>query len=909
MSERRPEWSKDLRERLSGLRLTPEREIEIVEELSQHLDARASDLEAGGLTREAARAAALAELDTSDLLRRLEPLRQARAPEPIAPGTTSGGLAAGLWRDAKLSVRLLRARPAFTAVAMLTLALGLGANTAIFSVVHAVLLRPLPFHEPDRLVFLWSSAPERAVENLTPGRLVDFRTRMTSFESSAGLGHFSLNLTGRGAPERVSAASVSAPFFDVLGVRALHGRTFNASGGDEDTVVLTHGIWTTLFDADPSIVGTSITLSGKPRTVLGVMPASFVWPSVNSRPSTGPGPEVFLPASRHDIPDMPVDRGEDLRLNRNTGYLRMVARLRPGATLESANAEAAAIAAALEREHPGSDIRRGASVIPVRDHLLGGTSRPLLLVLGAVTCVLLIACANVANLLMGRAASRRREFQLRLALGAGRRQLIQQLLVESAVLSLAGGALGIVLAWWTLEALVRAVPDGIMRLDETTLSLPVLAFSLGLATITAVLFGLLPALQAGRMEGRAGLRDDNRTVGGGATGRARAVLVAAEVAVAVVLVVGATLLVRSFVALQRVDVGLDVERLLTFDLRLSGERAESPQLQVAFYEQVLERLRAIPGVAGAGMAVTLPIGGDDFGAPVTIDGQPRPPAGQAPTAGLQMVSPGYFGAAGMPLLAGRDVRLADERDGRQVAVVNRAFAERHWPGESPIGKRFWLGTDTSEPVTEVVGLVGDVRHGGPAAAPRQEFYLPYTQSSFSFMAVVVRAHGDPASLAPLVRQAVLALDPAQPVGRLSTMEAHVHESLSQPRFLSSLTLLFGGLALVLAAIGIYGVMAWSVAVRTSEFGVRLALGARPSALLRQVLREGLVVVGAGAAAGLVLAAMLGQLIGSLLYATSPTEASTYAAAAAIVFTASLAAIAVPAARATRVDPMRALRAE
>lgn len=904
-----PEWKHEIARHLAGLSLDPAREMEIVEELTLHLEARYDELRGDGMSEHEARRAALASLDAGDLRARLAPLRQAGMPERVAAGAPRDAWLAGIWRDVRHAVRLLRARPAFTAVALLTLALGLGANTAVFSVVHAVLLRPLPFHEPDRLVFLWSSAPERPVDNLTPGRLADFRDRMTSFASSAGLSQFSVNLTGRGTPERLSAASLSAPFFDVLGVQALHGRTFRAGGGDEGTVVLTHELWQAAFNADPSVVGTSITLSGRPRTILGVMPASFVWPSVSSRPSAGAGPALFLPASRHDIPDMPVDRGDDLRLNRRAGYLRAIARLAPDATLESAGAEAAAIAAALEREHPDTDIRRGAVVIPMRDHLLGSTSRPLLLVLGAVALVLLIACANVANLLLGRAAARRREFQLRLALGAGRGRLVQQLLIESAVLSLAGAALGIALAWWTLGTLVRMVPQGIMRLEETTLSVPVLVFSLALSTLTAVAFGLLPALQAGRMEGRTGLRDDNRTVGAGSTGRARATLVAAEVAVAVALVVGASLLVRSFVSLQRVDVGLDVDRLLTFDLVLSGERAQAQASQVAFYERVLERIRAIPGVAGAGMAVTLPIGGDDFGAPVTIDGRPQPPAGQAPVAGMQMVSPGYFDAAGMPLLAGRDVSLTDVRDGRQVALVNRAFAERHWPGESPIGKRFWLGSDTSDPAMDVVGLVGDVRHGGPSRAPRQEFYMPYTQSSFSFMAVVVRAHGDPAALAPAVRQAVLALDADQPVARLSTMEAHVREALSQSRFLSSLTLLFGGLALVLSAIGIYGVMSWSVAVRTKEFGVRLALGARPGTLLRQVLAEGLLVVGAGTAAGLLLAAALGRLLRTLLFETSSTDAATYAVAAAIVFTASLVAIAVPAVRATRVDPMRALRSE
>ena len=903
------EWGSEVRRRLEGLALGPERELEIVEELSLHLEARAEELRRNGAAPAGARATALAEIDARVLRERLAPLRQSRAPEAITPGVARGSLVQDLWRDFRLAVRILRARPAFTAVAVLTLALGLGANTAIFSVVHAVLMRPLPFDEPDRLVFVWSTAPERPTENLSPGRLHDFGLRTSSFESFAGFSHLSFNLTGRGTPERLSGASVASSFFDVLGVSALHGRTFTPDMAGTPVVVLGHPVWVRAFGADPAIVGAAITLNGRPHTVVGVMPPTFVWPTVATNPAPGPGPELFAAATRFEIPDMPVLRDEDPRRNRRTGYLRAVARLKDGVSHDAAQAEVAAIAAALSREYPETDTQRGAVIVDVREHLLGGTSQPLMLMLGAVTFVLLIACANVANLLMGRAASRRREFEVRLALGAGRRRLIQQLLVESIVLSLAGALVGILLAWWSLGALVSAIPDGMLRIEQTSLSLPVLGFALALATATAAIFGVLPALQAARIEGQGGLRDDGRTVGKAGRGRARTLIVAGEVAVAIALVVGAALLVRSFVSLQRVNVGLDVDHLLTFDLVLSGDRAEYQARQVAFYEQVLERIRAIPGVAAAGMAVTLPIGGDDFGAPVTMEGKPLPPEGQEPTAGYQMVSPGFFDAAGVALVAGRDVALSDTREGRPVAVINEAFAARHWPGERALGRRFRFGRDFDVPAMEVVGIVRDLRHYGPGEPARAEFYQPYSQSSFSFMAVVVRAHGDPASLAGPVREAVTAIDPAQPVSRVMTMGAHLRNSLAEPRFLSGITLLFGGLALVLAAVGIYGVMAWSVAERTKEFGVRLALGARPGTLLRQVMQEGLLVVGSGAVAGLFLAVGVGRVIASLLFETSPTEPVTYAVAAGIVFTAALLAIAIPAVRATRVDPMRALRSE
>ena len=901
-------WTPEIERRLSGLAIDPARAMEIIEELSLHLDARLTEFRRQGMSDADARAAALAELDDEDLLRgRLAPLRLSRAPEPIAAGAPRGRVFGDIWRDVRLAVRMLRARPGFTIVAVLTLALGLGANTAIFSIVHAVLLRPLPFGEPDRLVFVWSTSPDRPLENLTPGRLVDFMQRAQSLESVAGISHIPLNLTGRAVPERLSASSVSSSFFDVLGVKPLHGRTFDRAAGQNREVVLSHALWTRLFNADPAVVGTSIPLNAQPHTVVGVMPSTFVWPTVAINPVAGPGPEIWVAARRHEIPDMPVDRGDDLRLNRRTGYLRAVARLKAGQTIESANAEAAAIAAALEREHPQSDQRRGARVVPVRDHLLGDSARPLLLIGSAVTFVLLIACANVANLLMARAASRRREFEVRLALGASRGRLVRQMLVESAVLSIVGAALGAVVARWSLGALIAAVPAGLLRIEEASLSLPVLAFSFAAALITSALFGLLPALQAARLAGKAGLRDDSRTVGRAGRARVRTLIAGAEIAIAVALVVGASLLVRSFVTLQRVDVGLDIDRLLTFDVALSGERAQYQSQQVAFYERVLERLRAIPGVTAAGMAVTLPIGGDDFGAPVTFEGRPLPPQGQEANAGFQMVSPGYFAAAGMALIAGRDVAITDTRDRTPVAVINKSFAAAHWPGEYAIGRRFRIGGDPTDPFIEVVGIVDDIHHYGPARPARAEFYLPYSQSSFSFMSVLVRTDGDPGALSPAVRRAVAEVDPQQPVAKLTTMEAHMRDALAQPRFLSAVTLLFGGLALTLAAIGIYGVMAWSVTARAQEFGVRLALGARPSRLLRQVLGEGMLVVAAGALAGLAVAAALSSLIASFLFETAPRDPAAYVVALVVVFAVSLAALIVPAVRAMRVDPMRVLR--
>jgi len=802
------------------------------------------------------------------------------------------------------AVRGLMKAPGFAAVAVLTLALGIGANTAIFSVVNAALLRPLPFAEPGRLVFLWNRSPEGRPDPLGPGRMLDFRRQTTSFQSSAAIAHLSYTLTGSGDAESLQASSVSSTFFDVLGVRPLLGDTFHGGTADPSAVVLGYGLWTRRFGADPSIVGRTITLNGRPRLVVAVMPRDFFWPFITSRPSADPGPELWVPGGVGDVPRTAVNEDLDVTDNRNAGYIRMVARLAPGVSATQADAEVRAIGERLSREHQ-EDGARTAMIVPLRAQLFGAIERPLYVLAGAVGFVLAIACANVASLLLGRGAARQRDLAVRRALGATRARIVRQLLAEAAVLSCAGAAAGALLAWWGTAALLRLAPPDLANAGAA-FDLRVLAFTAGAALVSGLAFGILPAIQFSRGSLSGALSDGStRTGSSRASGRVRDGLVVAEIAVALVLLVGATLLVRSFAALSRVDTGIDTRNLLTFDVKLSGPRAEYQARQVEFYAALQRRLEAVPGVASAGSAVTLPIGGDDFGTSFLVDGRPTPRPGQEPHAGYQIVMPGYFRAMGIPLEGGRDVRESDTRTSPRVVLVNDALARQQWPGEDPIGRRVRFGDEDAW--MTVVGVVGDIRHLGPAVPPRPELYQPSSQRSFPFMAFVVRTSGEPDALVPTLRRAAAELDPSLPLANVKTMDEHIARALARPRFVSTLVTAFGALALTLAIVGIYGVMSWSVAERTREFAIRLALGVRGPVLVRSVLARALALAAVGIAGGLAGARAATGVLAGMLYGVQPTDGLTFAAAAAAVAVVALAACYVPARRALRADPITLLR--
>jgi putative ABC transport system permease protein len=827
-------------------------------------------------------------------------------------------------RDLIYSLRSLRRSPGFTIVALLTLGLGIGANTAIFSIVDAVLLRPLPFHDADRLVFLWSTGPSSQRDSLTPARLRDFAEQMTTVTAIASLSHLSVNLTDAGDPERVSASSVSSGFFDVLGVAPLIGDTFHTSstpprrttdGGnpgsrvDQRDVVLSYGLWTRRFAADPTIVGRDITINGTSRRVVAVMPSEFQWPAITPRStSNAPAPELWLPGNHQDVPRTPKDDPtEDLATRRGGSYLRAVARLADGVSTAQAQREAEAIATRLAALYPTDEGGRSAALQPIRDQLFGTVERPLLILLGAVGFVLAIACANAASLLLGRAAIRRKEIAVRLALGAGRARLVRQLLTEATILAFGGACFGLLLAWWGKTWLVAAAPAGILRVDDAAIDGRVLAFTTMVALATGILFGIVPALQASTGALNEDLAEGStRTSATRRTGRSRDLLVVAEISVALVLLLGAGLLLRSFIALSRVDTGIAARNLLTFDIVLRGRAYDSDQSRLSFYNEVLRSLSGLPGVSAAAGAVTLPIGGDNFGTGVQIEGQPIPRPGQELRAGYRIVTPNYFRTMGIPIRAGRDFRDSDTRDSAPVVIVNETFA-RQWPARDAIGRRVRFGPDDSDPWMTVIGIVGDVRHQGPDTPPVPEIYEPAARRPFSGMTFVIRTAGASETLATPIRKVIAQLDPAQPMTRPTSMDEHLARSLARPRFLSTLVAGFAALALTLSVVGIYGIMSYSVAQRTREIAIRTALGAQPGDVMRLVLSKALQLSVVGSAIGLTAAASLTRVLSSQLFGVTASDPLTHLVVVGLLLVLALVAGAVPAWRALRIESASALR--
>jgi putative ABC transport system permease protein len=805
--------------------------------------------------------------------------------------------------DFRFLLRALRARPGYLLLSMSVLAAGIGAATAVATLARAVYFAPLPYAAPDRIVFLWDSTRERPITNLNPGRLLDLRTRMRSLRGVAGIGHMSLTLTGRGLPERLQAASVSSNFFDVLGALPSLGRVFHDGERDRALVVLSHGLWQKRFASEPAIVGSTLTLDGRPHTVLGVMPREFYWTSITAAPSLGPHPELWVIAPHNELPALPMAYDGDLRLNRRMGYLRGVARLTDGASIQAASAEAEALSQQLAREHPATDAGRAVVVVSARDQLLGHLRLPVLLLLGAATLLLVVTSANAGNLQLMRLAGRSRDLAVQTALGASRARLLRQLALESTGIAICGGAAGFALGWVLLAALRWAVPMEVPRLEQASLGMQA-AIVAAFATVVCAIAIAIPSAGAVLRTLQLGAGDRSRITP--VSSRVRRILIAAEVATAVVLIAGAGLFGRSLAELQRVDVGIgDVDHLLTFNLVLSGDRRGwSTEQRVAFYERVLEALRGMPGVTHAATAATLPIGGDDFGTQVLVEGgDPEHPR----AAGYQVVGSGWFRTLGIPLLAGRDFQPGDTGEHGAVAIVNRAFADRHWPGRDPIGLRLRMGREGEW--RSVVGLVENIRHLGPRRPPRPEVYEPHYQESFSFAVMAVRTAGDPLALAEQARKAVAALDPAQPISDVATMGIHLRRAQAEMRSLWSLTAVFGWLALAVAGLGVYGAIGFSVAQRMREFGVRAALGAAPWRVARQVLGETLVTSGAGIVAGTVVALACARGVRSLLFETTPTDLTAYAFAALALTVASCLSAVLPVRQAMRADPALVLKTD
>ena len=804
-----------------------------------------------------------------------------------------------LLQDLRYAVRTLVERPGFTVVAVLTIALGVGGTTAMFGVVDAVLLRPLPYAEPDRLVMLWTRTPGGPQAAASWPEFVDWREQSHSFADMAVWRGQSVSLTGGAEPERVVGAFVSDRFFPLLGARPALGRTFTAEETDPATArpvaVLGHGLWQRRFGSDPGILGRSLVLNGQSHTVVGVLGPDF---DGGNAPAHGwfMGCDVFLPISY-----FPNKKG----LARGETEILVLGRLRPGVDASQAGTDMAVVARRLEQVYPDTHAGRGVEIVPLHEQIVGSFKPALLVLLGAVGLVLLIACANVANLLLARASRRRRELALRAALGAGRTRLLRQLLTESAVLALLGGALGLLVGHWGLALLMSLAPAGVLP-GSLTLDGRVMAFALVLTAATGVCFGLVPAIQASRPDLDGVLKEAGRGGSGSAGHRFRDVLVVAEVTLSLVLLVGAGLLLRSAVALQRAELGFRPDHVLTAEFRLPPARYPEPRVIAAFFRQTLERLRAVPGIESAALARAVPFSGNGGSTTLQVEGELEPPKGREPVAQLNIVSPDYFRTMGIRQLEGRDFDEHDTADVPSVAVVNETMARQLWPGMDPIGRRLRL---PDAGWVTVVGVVGDVRHSGPSEPPQPQIYTTHEQDARIFACVVARTAGEPMAMAAPMRAALWAVDKDQPVWKVRAMEELITGSRGTARAMSLLVGVFAAVALALAGVGIYGVMAYAVSQRTREIGIRMALGAASGRVLRLVVGRALVLTSVAIVLGAIGATVLARLLGTLLFGVGPADPVTFGVAAAALASVGTLAAYLPARRAARIDPVRALAEE
>jgi putative ABC transport system permease protein len=807
-----------------------------------------------------------------------------------------------LLQDVRFSLRMLLKKPGFTFVVVFALALGIGANTAIFSVVNTILLRPLPYKNSDQLIWLRETNPSADIkeETLSPPNYLDWKTQSQSFEDMGAFASTRITLTsGNGEPERINAAYVADGFFSVLGAETQIGRTFmpeEDKPGNNRVIILSYGLFERRFGSDLNLIGNAITINGNPYIVVGVMPKSFISPKPDDRRP----PEAWSPLA--------ADYNKE---NRRGDYLSVIARLKPDVTVEQARAEMATITARLEQQYPDTNSGWSAIVMPLHERFVGDVRPALMILLGAVCFLLLIACANVANLLLARSTARQKEIAIRTALGARRGRIIQQLLTESVMLSLTGGALGLLFAFWGVGVLTSLSPGSIPRVSEIGVDSRVLVFTLGVSLLTGIIFGLLPALQASNPNLNETLKEGGRSSAEGTRGgRLRNILAAAEVALALVLLIGAGLMARSFLRLQDVNPGFDAQRVLTVGLFLPGTKyKEGPQV-VAFYKELLSKAESLPGVVSAGAIDTLPldVGGNVLG--FAIEGRPpQQPGDDTPDAEHRVVSEDYFRTMGIPLLRGRLFEGQDGPNAPQAIVINETMANRYFPGEDPLGKRINLGDPQDTPWLTIVGIVRDTRHEALSEEPYSQMYAVHTQAPRRSLALVVRTSGDPMSLVSAIRSRIADMDRDLPLSNMRTMDQILSESILRPRFNMLLITIFAVVAMVLASVGIYGVISYSVSQRTHEIGVRIALGAQPRDIFRIVVGQGLKLAITGVGAGLVVAFALTRVMVSLLYGVEATDPLTFAAISAVLTSIVIMASYIPARRATKVDPMISLRYE
>jgi putative ABC transport system permease protein len=805
-----------------------------------------------------------------------------------------------LLQDLRYAFRLLAKSPSFTAIAILTLALGIGANTAIFSVVNGVLLRPLSFLDPSRLVIVAEKSPFPTIST-SYQNFVDWRDQSRSFESMEGTRSTGLSLTGAGDPELLTARMATAGLFPLLGVEAREGRTFlpeEDKAGSAPVVMLTYGLWQRRFGGSREIIGKPITLDSRPYTVVGVLPPGFQL----LQPA-----DVFVPFVPWAV-TLPDDR------NWHPGIIA-IARLKPGVSRETARAEMVGITKRLEEQYPDYNTGTSADVVGLQEQLVQNVRPALILLLGAVSLVLLIACVNVANLLLARASSRGREVAIRTAMGAGRGRVVRQLLTESVLLSLGGGLLGIFFAWASLGPLLKISAGSVPQVVPIELDRSVLVFTFVVSLITGLFFGLVPALRTAKLDLRETLNEGSRgSTSGPGHHRIRGVLVASEIALAVLLLVGSGLLLRSFSRLQDVPPGFQADHLLVADIPLSQTAYAKPEQRYQFFDRLVERVKALPGVRSAGAASFLPVSGGGSVIHFNITGHPPKTPHDYVAAGYRTVTPNYLETLGVPLLRGRMLTPADNDKAPAVVVINASMAAKYFPNENPLGKRLQLGAtpDKDVPTMEIVGVIGDVRPG-LGVDPQTEMYLPYRQADLILpvfqLSVVLRTAADPQLQTAALRSALGEIDPNQPLVRVRTMEDNMAATVAQPRFRTWLIGIFAAVALVLAAVGVYGVMSYTVTQRTNEIGIRITLGAQPEDVFKAIVGEGLRLALAGVAIGTVAALALTRLLQSFLFGISAYDPITFLGVAMLLTMVAAAASFFPARRATLVDPMVALRYE
>ena len=810
-----------------------------------------------------------------------------------------------LLQDIRFGLRMLLKSPSVSIVATVALALGIGANTAIFSVVNAVLLRPLPFPEPDALVALFETDTQRGLERGSHSypNFFDVRAQNTAFERVACYHSSDYILTGRGDAARLQAAVVTADLFPLLRVSPMLGRTFLP---DEDkptetgrVVILSQPLFQKRFNSDPSILNQPVTLNGETFTVVGVMPAGFEFPIQNDPV------ELWTTIAGDASGKTPVTA------QRGAHFLRVVGRLKSGVTMEQAQAEITAIASRLEQQYPDTNTHKGLRVDSALSALVGDVRPTLFILLGAVACVLLIACANVANLLLARATSRHKEMAIRSAMGASRVRVVRQLLTESVLLSLLGGAVGLLLAVWWSDLLIALGKEDIPRAVQVGIDWRVLGFTLGVSLLTGLIFGLAPAFHSSKSGLIDALKEGGRGTSEGARrNKVRSVLVVSEIAIAVVLLVGAGLLIKSLWRLQKVNSGLDPQNVLTFTIGLPEKYNWEKQAQ--FFIDLKSRLEATPGVQSASSVLPLPLSGDRFGISFEIDGRPIAPKDQ-PTGDFFSVGVGYFKSMGIPIVKGRDFDDRDRHGSTPVVIITETLARQFFPNEDPVGKRIKPGISTIEdeksPMREIIGVAADIRNRNLSTEPKPAYYVPQTQVPFDQMVMVVKTNGDPHSLITAATKQVSAMDQDLPVFGIKTMEEYLSASVAAPRFSTTLLSIFAAVALVLTVVGLYGVMSYSVAQRTNEIGIRLALGAQSRDVLVMIVRQGSFLVGLGIVIGLAGAFALTRLIASLLFGVTAKDPLTFGAVVVLLAIVALLACYVPAWRATKVDPMEALRYE